>query len=53
MIKEAVGILAGTVQHFKDLNAKLQGEKHTTLDLITTIRTFQKKYNIFKHVIQN
>jgi len=35
------------------LNAKLQGEKHTTLDWITTIRPFQKKYNIFKRVIQN
>jgi len=35
------------------LNAKLQGENHNILDLITTIRPFQKKYNIFKHAFQN
>jgi len=34
------------------LNVKLQGEKHTTLDLITTARPFQKKFHVFKHVIQ-
>jgi len=34
------------------LNAKLQGEKHTTLDLINTARPFQKKFHIFKYVIQ-
>jgi len=53
MIKVAVGFLADIVQYLNDLNAKLQGEKHTALDLITTICPFQKKCNIFKHVIQN
>jgi len=35
------------------LNVKLQGEKHTTFDLITITHPFQKKFSIFKHVIQN
>jgi len=34
------------------LNVKLQGEKHITLDLITTARPYQKKFHIFKHVKQ-
>ena len=39
--------------HFNDLNVKLQGEKHTIFDLITAIRAFQKKLEIFKHDIQS
>jgi len=35
------------------LNVKQQGGRRTALDLITTIHPFQKKYNIFKHAIQN
>jgi len=35
------------------LNVKLQGEKHTTSDLIATTRPFQKNFYFFKQVIQN
>ena len=38
-----VGFLADIVQHLNDVSIKLQGEKRTTLDLITTVRPFQKR----------
>jgi len=41
------------VQHLNDLNIKLQGETRSAFDLITTMRPFQKTFNIFKHVLQN
>jgi len=49
--RETVVFLADIVQHLNDLNIKLQGGKLTTLDLITTMRPFQKTFNIFKHVL--
>ena len=51
--KNPSGYLGKTVGLLADiLNLQLQGEKHTAIDLITTARPFQKKFNIFKHVIQ-
>ena len=41
------------MSHFNDLNVKLQEEKRTIFDLITAIRAFQKKLEIFKHNIQS
>ncbi|CAK8697998.1 unnamed protein product [Clavelina lepadiformis] len=50
---EIVGFLTDMMSHLNDLNVKLQGEKHTIFDLITAIRAFQKKLEIFKHDIQS
>ena len=38
--------------HLNDVNVKQEGEKHATLDLITTTRPFKKKLSIFKHFIK-
>jgi len=51
--RETFRFLADIVQHLNDFNIKLQEEKRTTLDLITTMRPFQKTFDIFKHVLQN
>ena len=48
-----VGFLTDMMSHFNDLNIKLQGEKRTIFDLITAIRAFQKKLEIFEHDIQS
>ena len=50
--RETVGFLADTVYHLNDVNVKQEGEKHATLDLITTTRPFKKKLSIFKHFIK-
>ena len=50
---EIVGFLTDMMSHFNDLNVKLQGENRTIFDLITAIRAFQKKLEIFKHNIQS
>ena len=50
---EIVGFLTDMMSHFNDLNVKLQGEKRTIFDLITAIRAFQKKLEIFEHDIQS
>ena len=50
---EIVGFLTDMMSHFNNLNVKLQGEKRIIFDLITAIRAFQKKLEIFKHNIQN
>ena len=50
---EIVGFLTDMMSHFNDLNVKLQGEKRSIFDLITAIRAFQKKLEIFKRDIQS
>ena len=50
---EIVGFLTDMMSHFNDLIVKLQGEKRTIFNLITAIRAFQKKLEIFKHDIQS
>ena len=49
---EIVGFLTD-MSHLNDLCLKLQGEKCTIFDLITAVRAFQKKLEIFKRDIQS
>ena len=50
---EIFGFLTDVMSHLNDLNVKLQGKQHIIFDLITTIRSFQKKFKIFKFDVQN
>lgn len=50
---ETVGFLTDMMSHLNDLNVKLQGEKHTIFNLISVIRAFQKKLDLFKTDIQS
>jgi len=50
---ELVGFLADITSHLNDLNVKLQGEKHTIFNLISAVRAFQKKLELFNNDIQS
>ena len=50
---EIVGFLSDMMSHFNNSNVKFHEEKCTVFDLITAIRAFQKKLEIFKHGIES
>ena len=42
---ETTGILVDIMLHLNDLNVKLRGKNHSVFNLISTVRTFQKRWN--------
>ncbi|XP_061913867.1 general transcription factor II-I repeat domain-containing protein 2-like isoform X1 [Entelurus aequoreus] len=49
---EAVAFLADITSHLNDLNVKLQGKKNTLCELMSEVRAFQRKLELFKSHIQ-
>ncbi|XP_061820754.2 SCAN domain-containing protein 3-like [Nerophis lumbriciformis] len=49
---EAVACLADITSHLNDLNLKLQGKKNTVCELMSEVRAFQRKLELFKSDIQ-
>ena len=44
---ETTGFLADIMLYLNDLNVKLQGKNHSVFNLISTVRSFQKKLEFF------
>ena len=44
---ETTGFLAYIMLHLNDLNVKLQGKNHSVFNLISAVRAFQKKLELF------
>nr|XP_061838269.1 protein FAM200A-like [Nerophis lumbriciformis] len=49
---EAVAFLADITSHLNDLSLKLQGKKNTVCELMSEVRSFQRKLEVFKSDIQ-
>ena len=48
---ETAGFLADIMLHLNDLNVKLQGKNHSVFNLISTLRAFPKKLELFANDI--
>ena len=44
---ETTGFLADAMLHLNDLNVKLQGKNRSVFNLISAVRAFQKKLELF------
>ncbi|KAK1889687.1 General transcription factor II-I repeat domain containing protein 2 [Dissostichus eleginoides] len=49
---EAVAFLADITSHLNDLNLKLQGKNNTVCELMSAVRAFQRKLEVFKSDLQ-
>lgn len=49
---EAVAFLTDMTSHMNDLNLKLQGKGNTVYELISAVRAFQRKLEVFKSDLQ-
>ena len=44
---ETTGFLEDIMLHLNDLNVKLQGKNHSVFNLISAVRAFKKKLELF------
>jgi len=49
---DAVAFLADITSHLNDLNLKLQGKNNTVCELMSAVRAFQRKLEVFKSDLQ-
>lgn len=49
---EAVAFLTDMTSHMNDLNLKLQGKGYTVYELMSAVRAFQRKLQVFKSDLQ-
>lgn len=49
---EAVAFLTDITSHLNNLNLKLQGKNNTVCELMSSVRAFQRKLEVFKSDLQ-